>query len=107
LAGIAADGADAAVAVRGQEIALKPNERAYATQMWAQRRGLGLPADPVAAQAKSFDCDRMGCAPLPGTRPAIAAWWTVRKPAAGRLEGLCRNAQILILRAACAATPRS
>jgi competence protein ComEC len=100
LAWIAADGSDAAVAVRGQEIALKPNERAYATQMWAQRRGLGLPADPVAAQAKSFDCDRMGCAPLPGTRPAIAAWWTVRKPAAGRLEGLCRNAQILILRAA-------
>ena len=96
---IASDGADAAVVVRGEEIALKPGKRTYATQLWAQRRGLTLPLDAGAAQAADFDCDRQACAPHDGVKPAIAAWWTVRQPKLDRLDVLCRSAEILVLRA--------
>jgi len=93
---IASDGDDAAVVVRGQAVALKPAQRLYAVQTWAQRRGLSLPADAATAQATVADCTRNSCAPLPGVHPAIAAWWTVRKPKAGVLEDVCRNADILV-----------
>ena len=96
---IAADGKDAAIVRDGVEVAMKPNVRAYAVGMWAQRRALGLPADAVHAQSELFDCDRMACLPLPGTRPAIGAWWTRRRPGRGRIEALCRASDILILRA--------
>ena len=77
---IASDGNDAAVAVAGQTVALNPGKRLYATQLWSQAQGLTLPADPAAAQARLFDCDRWGCAPIGNVRPALAAWWTIRKP---------------------------
>ena len=101
---IASDGADAAIVAGGQEIALKPGKRAYATDLWAQRRGFALPADPALALG-AYDCDRQACAPRPGVHPAIAAWWTVRKPKPERLEALCRSAEILILRADVATPP--
>ena len=99
VAWLAADGADAALAVHGQEIALKPGKRAYAVGLWAQRRGLALPDDPEAALSALYDCDRSACAPHAGVKPALAAWWTVRKPKPERLEAVCRGADILILRA--------
>jgi competence protein ComEC len=99
VAWLAADGADAAIVAHGEEIALKPGKRAYQTQLWAQRRGFALPADADLALGAHYDCDRQGCSPRPGVRPAIAAWWTIRKPKPERLEALCRNAEILILRA--------
>jgi competence protein ComEC len=102
VAWIASDGDDAAIVAAGQEISLKPGVRAYATQLWAQHRGFTLaqtPLEAVARQKAAFDCNRLGCAPLGAGRPAIAAWWTRRKPAAGRLESLCAHADILILRA--------
>ncbi len=99
VAWIASDGNDAAVVVRGQEIALKPDKRAYATQLWAQRRGFSLPADATAAQAATFDCDRKHCSPINGTQPALAAWWTVRQPKPEQLDALCAGAQILVTRA--------
>ncbi|MEO8811940.1 MAG: competence protein ComEC, partial [Caulobacteraceae bacterium] len=77
----------------------KPGVRAYATQLWAQRRGLTLPIDPAGATGGQFDCDRMGCVPVGPYRPAIAAWWTKRIPKPERLDRLCMAADILILRA--------
>jgi competence protein ComEC len=99
VAWIASDGNDAAVVIGRQEVALKPGQRAYATQLWAQMRGLNLPADPVAAQARLFNCDRKSCSPLPAVHPAIAAWWSSRPPKPEQLGDLCRSAQILIIRA--------
>ena len=99
LAWLASDGGDAAVVAQGQAIVLKPGQRAYATGLWAQRRGLTLPNDPVAALTPRFDCDRSGCAPLPGQSPAISAWWTRRKPKPERLAPLCAHADILLLKA--------
>jgi competence protein ComEC len=102
VAWIAADGDDAAVVVAGEEIAMKPNARQYATQLWAQRRGLGLPSDPAAAQQGVFACDRRGCLPLGGVRPAIAASWMRKPPKADRFASLCAGADIVILRSSTA-----
>jgi competence protein ComEC len=85
---------------------MKPQARAYATQSWAQRRAFNLPADPVAAQQAAFDCNRTACAPLGDVRPAIAAWWTRRRPSPERLADLCEGAEILILRAAITPPPQ-
>jgi competence protein ComEC len=99
VAWIASDGGDAALAIAGKVVALKPNTRAYAVQTWAQRRGFDLPADPVKAQAAFADCNRVHCTPIGTARPAIAAWWTRRKPNADALADLCKGADILILKA--------
>jgi competence protein ComEC len=99
LAWIASDGDDAALAVGGQAVALKPGKRAYAIQMWSQAHNLALPPDAAATQAKAFDCDRSGCAPIGADRPAIAAWWSTRPAPADRLAKLCAHADILIARA--------
>ncbi|MBV8593167.1 MAG: ComEC/Rec2 family competence protein, partial [Caulobacteraceae bacterium] len=98
VAWIASDGADAAVVVAGEEVALKPGKRSYATELWAQRRGFTLPIDPVGPQQRAFDCNRNACTPRPSVRPAIAAWWTRRKPNAERWTKLCAGPDILILR---------
>ena len=99
VAWIAADGDDAAIVVHGQEIALKPDKRAYATGLWAQRRGFSLPADATAAQKAAFDCDRKHCAQINNTEPALAAWWSTRAPKPEQIDALCAGARILVLRA--------
>jgi competence protein ComEC len=98
VAWIASDGDDATIALNGQAVALKPGKRAYAIQLWAQAHRLALPADPDAAQAKAFDCDRSGCAPLGAARPALATWWSTRPPKPDRLTALCARADILVTR---------
>jgi competence protein ComEC len=100
VAWIAADGDDAAVVVAGQEIPMKPGARGYATQLWAQRRGFTLPADADGAGRGVYDCDRRGCLPLGGVRPAMAASWMRKAPGAGRYADLCAGADIVILRSA-------
>ena len=96
---IANDGKDAAVVIAGREVTLKPDKRAYATGVWAQRRALIIPANAQIAQESAFECDTNGCTPLGAARPAIGAWWTKRKPGEDRLETLCERSDILILRA--------
>ncbi len=99
VAWIANDGSDAAIVIGGQAVPLKTTSHLYAVQTWTQRRNIRLPADPDAALAAIYDCDRSACAPRAGLRPAIAAWWTKRVPKPARLAALCENADILILRA--------
>jgi competence protein ComEC len=100
LAWIAADGDDAAVIVAGQEIPMKPGARGYATQVWAQRRGFTLPADPAAAARGVYDCNRKGCLPVGEARPAMAASWMRKAPGQDRYADLCSGADIVILRTA-------
>ena len=99
VAWIAADGNDAAVVIHGQEIALKPDKRAYATGIWAQRRGFSLPVDATASQEAAFDCDRKHCAPINNIQPALAAWWSTRAPKPEQIDALCTGARIVVLRA--------
>jgi competence protein ComEC len=106
VAWIAADGDDAAVVVAGQEIPMKPGARGYATQLWAQRRGFTLPADPEAAGRSVYDCNRRGCLPVGEARPAMAASWMHKAPGAERYAELCAGADIVILRSAFAPAAR-
>ncbi|MGA2951159.1 MAG: ComEC/Rec2 family competence protein [Caulobacteraceae bacterium] len=99
VAWIAGDGGDAAIVAAGEAVALKPLTRLYATQTWAQHRGLRLPAEPAAALEALYDCDRSECKPKPFVRPAISAWWTKRKPRPEQVANLCQGAEFLILRA--------
>ena len=95
---IANDADDAAVSFKGAIVTLKPGARAYATQLWASRRGLTTPKDPAVARDALFDCDRRGCAPKAGTRPAIGAWWSKVSPPEGRLEDICSRSEVVIIR---------
>jgi competence protein ComEC len=105
VAWIASDGDDAAIVRAGEEVALKPGKRAYATELWAQRHGFALPIDPAAAQRSAFDCNRNACFPLGEDHPAIAAWWTRRRPSDDQWGKLCRGADIVILRTAAPPPP--
>ena len=92
-------GEDAAVAFRGQEAALKPGVRGYATQLWAQRRGLAMPADMARARGALFDCDYWSCVARPGVSPALGIWWTRHKPKPERIAALCARSDILVMKA--------
>ncbi|HVM99252.1 MAG TPA: ComEC/Rec2 family competence protein [Caulobacteraceae bacterium] len=96
---VAADGRDAAVAARGQEVTLRPGVRGYATDLWAQRRGLAVPADMLRARGALFDCDYWSCVARPGVKPALGIWWTRRAPKPARLDELCARSEILVMRA--------
>jgi competence protein ComEC len=96
---VAGDGADAAMAVGGKEIVLRPGIRGYATDLWAQRRGLAVPTDGGEARSALFDCDYWSCAARPGVEPALGIWWTRRRPKAERLSELCARSEVLVLRA--------
>jgi len=96
---VAVDGADAAINIQGREVALRPGVRGYATDLWAQRRGLAVPADMETARGALFDCDYWSCAARPGVTPSLGIWWTRRKPHPERLAELCARSDILVLRA--------
>jgi len=96
---ISGDGGDAAVISRGQEVVVRPGVKAYATGLWAQRRGLAIPADMARARGALFDCDYWSCAARPGVSPGLGIWWTRRKPKPDRLAELCARSDILVLRA--------
>jgi competence protein ComEC len=96
---IAADGANAAVAIDGRAIVLKPAVRKFASDAWTVHRGLIAPFDPDAEAALAFDCNKMRCLPHAGLTPAIGAWWTKRAPKPEVLDNLCRASAILILKA--------
>ncbi len=99
VAWIAGDGKDAAVMISGEAVALKPGKRLYQTNLWTQRRGLAVPIDPEGAQKLNYDCNRDGCTPLGPARPALAGWWTKRKPNTEKLASLCDRVDILVMRA--------
>jgi competence protein ComEC len=96
---IAGDAGDAAVMSHGTEVALRPGVRSYATDLWAQRRGLKVPSDMARARGALFDCDYWSCQAREGVRPALGLWWTRRKPKPDRLVALCAGSDILVLRA--------
>ncbi|MHB8284679.1 MAG: ComEC/Rec2 family competence protein [Caulobacteraceae bacterium] len=96
---IAADGDNAAITVDGRAVVLKPKVRQFASEAWAQRRGLILPFDPEAEAALAFDCDRSHCTPHEDVTPALGAWWSKRPPAPAALEALCQASDIVVIRA--------
>ncbi len=96
---IANDGNGAAIVQNGVMIALKPTHTAYATDLWAARRGLKHAADDEAQRNALFECDLKGCTPLPDTHPAIGTWWSTRPPNFDRAADLCARSEVVLFRA--------
>jgi competence protein ComEC len=92
---IAADGSNAAVKAGREALVLRPDAKAFAADLWSRRRGLEI-AEPHRV-AEDFGCDRFSCRTT-GEGPRIGAWWGLKAPDAVRLEALCRNAELVILR---------
>jgi competence protein ComEC len=95
---IASDGGAAAIAVQHQAVFLRPDAKQFAASLWARRRGLVEPKDADAAQKAHFDCNRRRCLPEGEDQPRLAAWWTRRIPSGDDMAGLCRGAEVVILR---------
>ena len=95
---IAADGAAVAVRTGGKAILFRPDVKLFGAEFWAGRRGL-VPLKEEAARDRLYDCDRWSCSPRPGAPPIAAAWNLTRPLKPGRLEILCRDAEVLIVRA--------
>ena len=85
--------------IAGEAVPMKPGKRAYQVGAWTQRRGLASRSIPRGAQTANWDCNRDGCIPLGAARPAVAGWWTRRKPNAEKLDALCDRVDILVMRA--------
>jgi competence protein ComEC len=80
-------------------VALKPGRGTSATDLWSVRRGLKHANDEEALRDSLFECDREGCAPLPGVYPALGTWWSTRRPPADRLDALCSASALVEMRA--------
>ncbi len=96
---IAADGSDAAVRAGDHAVLLRPQVKVFDTDLWTKRRGLQPFADPNAALAARFDCDRSACKFRPGEPFKVSAWWRNKAPPDERFAGLCAGADLVIVRA--------
>ena len=89
----------AAIVQAGGAVVVRPEAKAFATELWARRRGVALPEAAEALRDAQFDCNRQRCWPKPGSPASLAAWWTRRVPKPADLERLCARASIVILKA--------
>ncbi|HEX5378355.1 MAG TPA: ComEC/Rec2 family competence protein [Phenylobacterium sp.] len=97
---VSADGSALAVREDRQAILYRTDVKLFAAQVWARRRGLAQPADPLAARNADYDCDRWSCAPrAEASGPRVAAIWTRRASTIDRkLPQFCRWAEVVIVR---------
>lgn len=97
VAWVAADGAAVAVRAGAEALPLRPKAQAFATQVWAHRRGLVLPksADPLVAPG--YDCTRDRCLPTADAPLAIAGWWRRKPPGAEAAQALCAPPAVIVV----------
>jgi competence protein ComEC len=97
---VSADASALAVREGREAILYRTDVKLFAAQVWARRRGLEQPADPLAARNQDYDCDRWSCAPRANTdAPRVAAIWTRRASTiASKLPVFCEWAEVVIVR---------
>jgi competence protein ComEC len=97
---VSADASALAVREDKQAILYRTDVKLFAAQVWARRRGLEQPADPLASRNRDYDCDRWSCAPRANTdAPRVAAIWTRRASTiAKKLPVFCQWAEVVIVR---------
>ena len=91
IAWLGPDGGNAAVVEAGVVRPMRPDRRQFATESFAQHRGLTISDD-----ASRYDCNRDHCLAPTTDSPRIAAWFTRRRPSPARLAELCTS-DILIM----------
>jgi len=95
---VSADGAAVAVRAGREAVLLRPDVKLFGAELWSRRRGL-TPLPSEAERDARFDCDRWSCAPGADAPVRLAAAWNLRRPLKeGRLEALCANADVVVLR---------
>jgi hypothetical protein len=100
VAWIASDGAAAAVREGNGAILMRPSDKLFGAQLWANRRGLDLPREGLPLRNAHFDCGRTACRSIdPSDSPRLSLWWTVRKPKAEQLDAFCAASDILVMKA--------
>ena len=70
----------------------------FGADIWSRRRGFDL-EDDNPARTRPFDCDRRICAARTASGDRLVLWWIHRTPAGAELDELCRNADIVVIRA--------
>ena len=95
---VSADGAAVAMRDRKDAVLLRPDVKLFGAELWARRRGL-TPLKTEAERDARFICDAWSCAPGPTAPVRLAAAWNLKRPLKpGRLEEMCANAELVILR---------
>jgi competence protein ComEC len=95
---VSADGAAVAVRRGAEAILFRPDVKLFGAELWARRRGL-TPLETEAARDQTFACDHWSCAPGGQAPLEVAAAWNVKRPLRpGRLEQLCADSEVVILR---------
>lgn len=96
-------GTNAAWIAAGEAVVMRPDVRQFAVDVWTRRRGM----PPVARGREGWVCTRFSCAPArPGAGP-LAMWWGRRVPTPEQVDGLCRSAPVVSVRAPLSALPAS
>ena len=97
---VSADASALAVREDKQAVLYRTDVKLFAAQVWARRRGLEQPADPLAARNEHYDCDRWSCAPRANIDgPRVAAIWTHRTSTIDKkLPVFCTWAEVIIVR---------
>ena len=90
---IADDGGAAVIRDHGRALAMRPDARAFAADVWSRRRGLVL--EDASAR---FDCNRYRCFVTGPTPVRVSGWWTRRHIPPAQEARLCLNAQIVVVR---------
>lgn len=106
---VAADASAVATRTGKQAILFRTDVKLFSAQVWARRRGLEQPADPLVARDKDYACDRWSCSLRAGSKaPAVAAVWTRRASTVEtKLPVFCGNAEVVIVRGYAPDTPCS
>jgi competence protein ComEC len=95
---VSADGAAVAVRSGAAAVFFRPDVKLFGAELWSRRRGLEA-LESAAARDAVYDCDRQSCAPRVGAPLRLAAAWNLKRPLPpGRLEALCRSAEVVVLR---------
>lgn len=95
---VSSDAAAAAVHDGRTAWLVRPKVKLFGADIWSRRRGFDL-EDDDPARARPFDCDRRICGARTAGGARLVLWWIHRTPAGAELDELCRNADIVIIRA--------
>jgi competence protein ComEC len=105
VAWIGADGAAAAIRIDDQAVLMRPNDKLFGAQLWANRRGLHIDAEGLPVRNAHFACGRTACRSITSDSPRLSVWWTIRKPKAADLDAFCQSSDILVMKADVALPP--
>src|SRR6185503_15519995 len=98
IAWVAAQGANASIAVGKEAVPIRPRGQAYAAALWARRRGLDLADADSPLRRSMVRCTQNICESAAPAPVRLAIWQRRFAPDAEALGELCRDAEIVVIR---------